>query len=98
VPVKVEETEPQIAARPRWTDSAEQGFWPLDLMFVSYSTFTKMWAAAVPIKLVGAPVKIPSLDHLLALKLHALRNSNQRRELKDMVDSVYLIEANRIDV
>jgi predicted nucleotidyltransferase len=43
-------------------------------------------------------VRVASVEHLIALKLHALKHGNPRRELKDLLDVVSLCEANRIDV
>jgi hypothetical protein len=40
---------------------------------------------------------VPGLDHLLAFKLHAAPSA-PHRELKDLTDAVYLIDANQIDV
>jgi hypothetical protein len=49
------------------------GGWPLDLLVVSPSTFMKIHQASVSIKLDGVSCKIPSVDHLLAMKFHALK-------------------------
>ena len=72
--------------------------WPVDLMFVNDTTFSTMLAEASKIHLTGAEVKIPSLDHLLALKLHALKHTHFRRELKDLLDVITLIEIHQIDI
>src|SRR5262249_35038269 len=72
--------------------------WPVDLMFVSDSTFAKMLAGSLEVALVGTKVRIPSVDHLIALKLHALKYTHPRRELKDVLDVVNLIEANGIEL
>lgn len=48
--------------------------------------------------MLGVPVMIPSLNHLLALKLHAIRHTRGTRGVKDMGDIVTLIETNRLDV
>jgi hypothetical protein len=47
--------------------------WPVDLMFVNQSTFAAMIAAAKPVEIQGANLQLASLEHLLALKLHALK-------------------------
>lgn len=72
--------------------------WRLDLMLVNASTFAKMVDASETDTLEGQTVKLPSLDHLLALKLHALKNARGIRVLKDMDDVANLITNNRIDV
>lgn len=71
---------------------------PLDLMLVGNPTFTAMLAAARDINWGGAVVKIPSLDHLLALKLHALKSAPSHRRIKDMHDILSLIEINKMDM
>jgi predicted nucleotidyltransferase len=75
----------------------EAGAWPVDLMFVNEQTFSKMLAESIEVTMKGTGVKIPSVEHLIALKLHALKYTNPRRELKDLLDVVSLLEANKID-
>jgi Nucleotidyl transferase AbiEii toxin, Type IV TA system len=72
--------------------------WPVDLMFVNEQTFSKMNAAGREIKMEGMAVRVASVENLLALKLHALAYTHTRRELKDLLDVVNLIEANSIDI
>jgi predicted nucleotidyltransferase len=72
--------------------------WRLDLMLVNVATFAKMVDASEVGTLEGQAVKLPSLDHLLALKFHALKNAHGIRVLKDMDDVANLITNNRIDV
>lgn len=72
--------------------------WRLDLMLVNPATFAKMASAAESGKLEGQTVQVASLDHLLALKFHALRHARGIRVLKDMDDVVNLITNNRVDV
>jgi len=66
-------------------------------MYVNAATFGKLWGNSIERQLLSAQARIPCLDHLLALKLHAARNASWRK-LKDMTDIVYLIDANHIDV
>ena len=72
--------------------------WELDLMLVPAPTFEKMLAEAQPARMEGAAVLVPSLDHLLALKFHALKNGKGLRVLKDLEDVIQLVKANRVDV
>jgi predicted nucleotidyltransferase len=72
--------------------------WELDLMFVAHTTFDAMSAEAIPTQIEGVSVLVPSLNHLLALKLHALNHNRGLRSLKDFEDIGQLIAANRIDV
>jgi len=72
--------------------------WRLDMMLVNASTFAKMTDESEANTLEGEEVRLPSLDHLLALKLHALKHARGIRVLKDMDDVANLITNNRIDV
>jgi hypothetical protein len=72
--------------------------WPVDLMFVNEQTFLKMFAGSVEQTMKGAVVRIPSVEHLIALKIHALKYTNPRRQLKDLLDVASLIELNNIDI
>jgi hypothetical protein len=74
------------------------GLWPVDLMFVNDQTFGKMHAASQEAEIQDVAVRVLCVEHLLALKLHALKHSHPRRELKDLLDVVNLIETNRIDI
>ncbi len=72
--------------------------WPVDLMFVNEGTFAKMSSESVEVQMQATKVRIPSVEHLMALKLHALKHASPRRELKDLLDMAGLIEANHIDI
>ncbi len=75
-------------------DSSE---WNLDVMFVAAETFARLRTAAQPAQLEGASVSVPSLEHLLSLKVHALKHGHGLRVLKDMTDVAELLAANRVD-
>lgn|GEM_PF-758959 len=70
-----------------------QGAWPVDLMLVSEATFQPMFAAGIGVEMFGAAVLIPSLEHLLALKLHALKHGHDERFMKDYLDVENLMRA-----
>jgi Uncharacterised nucleotidyltransferase len=72
--------------------------WPVDIMFVNEETFAKMNAEGVEAVVQDTQLRIPSVEHLIALKLHALKNTNSRRGLKDLLDVASLVEANHIDL
>ena len=72
--------------------------WPLDLMLTRAETFQKMLAASQLRLLYGAEVAVPSIEHLIALKLHALKQNLSHRTLKDFMDVVGLVEANQLDL
>jgi len=72
--------------------------WPVDLLSVDDPTFAGVVAEAREVDIGGQRVSIPSLEHLLALKLHALRAARPPRDLKDLTDVVQLVQANGLDV
>jgi len=76
----------------------EQSAWPVDLMLVRENTFRPMYSASREVNLYGAQTRIPSLEHLLMLKLHALKNANLNRFLKDFMDVENLIRINKLDI
>ena len=78
--------------------SKELAAWPVDLMLVQEKTFAPMFAASREVGLYGTPSRIPSLEHLIALKLHALKHGRFDRFLKDFLDVENLIRINRLDL
>ena len=70
--------------------------WPVDLMLVSPETFTRMRAAAIAKPLLGHDLLLPSLPHLIALKLHALKQDLPHRRIRDFLDVVKLLQNNRV--
>jgi predicted nucleotidyltransferase len=72
--------------------------WPLDLMLVRQPTFDGILAQAQETSLLGARVRLVSLEHLIALKLHALKQARLRRFLKDFQDVVELIQVQHLDL
>jgi hypothetical protein len=76
----------------------KQGAWPADLMLVQEGTFATMWAGSRGENLYGIRSRIPSLEHLIALKLHSLKNGQFERYLKDFLDVENLMLVNRLDI
>jgi len=72
--------------------------WPLDLLVVDDATFETMQREARPFTFGAVSCLIPSVEHLIAMKLHALRFSGEQRVRKDGIDVVELAEANGIDL
>ena len=64
----------------------------LDVMTVDAPTFAKMAAGSLEVCIDGITVRVPAVGHLIALKLHAIKN-NAYRELQDMTDIVELLRA-----
>jgi hypothetical protein len=78
-------------------ESREPGEWNVDLMLVPADTFARLLESAKPAHLEGASVVVPSLEHLLSLKIHALKHGQGLRVLKDMTDVAQLLSVNRVD-
>jgi predicted nucleotidyltransferase len=75
-----------------------QNAWPLDLMLVQEKTFVPIFDASQDAEMFGVKSRVPSLEHLIALKLHALKHSRMHRFLKDFLDVENLIRINRLDI
>lgn len=78
--------------------SQPQGGDGLDLMLVSDETFEQMWSASEEKELGYGRARVPCLDHLLALKLHALKQGLSHRTSKDAEDVEILVRRNRVDL
>ena len=78
-------------------NAADEGTFPLDLMFVSDATFAKMQAAAAPAPSGLEGLRVVSLMHLLALKCHAVKFGHAGRIVKDAEDVKQLLLRNRLD-
>lgn len=67
-------------------------FMDVDVMIVDRGTFDKMYAQSCDREVQSRGVRVPGLLHLIALKLHAVKN-NPKRALKDMGDIVEILRA-----
>jgi len=76
--------------------SQREGGDGLDLMVVNEETFQRMDSAAVVASFDAVAGRVVGLDHLLALKLHVLRQALPRRTGKDAQDVEELLRRNRI--
>ena len=79
----------------QFTQAAGDGF---DLMFVEDSTFDKMWEASEERGFGEMKARVPCLDHLLTLKLHALRQNLPHRTSKDADDVEVLLRRHEINL
>ena len=70
----------------------------LDVMLVSDETFEKMAAQSKVTEFEQTPVSIPSIEHLIALKLHALKQDLRHRRLRDADDVINLVLNNGINL
>ena len=72
--------------------------WPVDFMLVNSGTWNKLAPEAVTVSIGDATCKVPKLQHLIALKLHALKHGHAGRFFKDFLDVVGLIKVNHLDI
>jgi hypothetical protein len=72
--------------------------WPLDLMLVNERSFGELLGGSRVIEQGGNRLRVPSLDHLIALKLHTLKQGLQHRGFKDFMDILSLAQANALDI
>jgi hypothetical protein len=70
----------------------------VDLMVVDEGTFQKLFAGSLEHKVQEAFVRLPSLAHLIALKLHALKSGAEHRRELDFGDVTMLVQLNKIDL
>lgn len=57
----------------------------LDVLLVDPPTFDKLFQARQPFTVGSIRLNVPSLPHLIALKLHAIKN-DRARELRELAD------------
>ena len=65
----------------------------VDVLFVDASTFDKLHVGGIPLQRGPTILRAPALSHLIALKLHAMRN-NPAREAGDLGDIARLLHVN----
>jgi len=70
----------------------------VDLMLVQEKTFAPILEASLEAEFFGVKTRVPRLEHLIALKLHALKNTRMHRFLKDFLDVENLIRINKLDL
>ncbi len=69
----------------------------IDVLVVDSGVFEKLYQSAESGVIQSTSVKVPSVLHLIALKLHAIRNDPER-ELRDLSDIRELIVRNRGEI
>ena len=70
--------------------------WRLDLMLVNSETFGKLTASAQTVKCFGIETRVPSPEHLVAMKLHAIRHGPAERFEKDFGDILTLARNGKV--
>ena len=67
-------------------------------MLANEPTFASLWEAAGEVRLEGRSFRVVSIEHLLAMKLHVLKQGKLHRFLKDFQDVVDLARVNNLDL
>jgi len=70
----------------------------LDFMFVDKDTLDKIISEGKKITIAKQEFIVPSIEHLIALKLHSIKNNPDIRKNKDLPDIVNLIKVNKVNV
>lgn len=66
----------------------------IDLLLVDIETLRLILAHGEITRIAGKEFRIPSVRHLLAMKLHAIKSDPSKRWLKDLPDIVALMQKN----
>lgn len=69
----------------------------IDFMIVDNLTREKIIEDGKAAEVVGEKLIIPSINHLIALKLHAIKHNRKSRTWKDLPDIIKLIQMNKIN-
>ncbi len=72
-------------------------FLDIALMLIAPETFQKILKQSEELALAGHSFKVVSLEHLIAVKFHAIKNDPESREPKDLLDIILLARRNGLD-
>lgn len=72
-------------------------FMDIDFVFVDEETIVKIISESQKTDIGGCEFSVPSLEHLVALKLHAVKYNPGHRMTKDIPDIINLIRINKMD-
>lgn len=72
--------------------------WPIDLMFVDDSTFDQFQNSAIDGNFGTVNVPVASAEHIIFLKLHALKYGAAHRTSKDILDIIELARLTGMDL
>jgi hypothetical protein len=73
------------------------GQWPVDLMVVDGSTYSRLQAEAESLRLGGESAPVASVTHLILMKLHAMKTGPVERRAKDLADLIELLRLRKLD-
>lgn len=69
----------------------------VDFLFVDSNTLSIIQGQSNEVEICKNKFKVPSLFHLIALKLHAIKNNPSGRLYRDLTDIIDLIRVNKVD-
>ena len=72
-------------------------FLDIDFMFIDEETMVKIIKDSQKTEIAGCEFRVPLLEHLIALKLHATKYNPKLRLHKDILDIINLIRINNVD-
>ena len=78
--------------------SKDEGLLDIDMLFLSRETLHALQSDTRTVRIGAIDFTVPSLENLIAMKLHALKHNAARRFTKDMADIVALVDTNDIPV
>lgn len=82
----------------RYRQKADKQSVPVDLMILDESTYTKLKTKSQERVLAGRDYPVPDVLHVIAMKLHALRQPHREANTNDLNDVISLIKKLKIDV
>lgn len=74
--------------------SSQLSLLDVDFMFVDQDTLTKILKESKEIEIANQKLLVPSLNHLIALKLHSIKYNPKLRLSRDLPDIINLIRIN----
>jgi len=69
----------------------------VDFMFVDKETLARIIKEGKRISIAGEKFIVPSLNNLIALKLHSIKYNPKLRSAKDLPDIINLVRINKVD-
>jgi len=72
-------------------------FMTSDFLLTDSSTFLGILKDGKEVSIAGCKFRVPSLKHLIAMKLHSIKNDPKNRQLKDLPDVAKLFRENGLD-
>ena len=69
----------------------------MDFMFVDKDTLTKILKESQEVKIARQKFHVPSLEHLIALKMHSIKYNPKLRLTRDLPDIINLIKINNVN-